>query len=68
MSVKNKLIGIINKLPYVRGLYQESQRFAKNSCYPAGHYYSPIVLVDDVKKRESAIWNKSKTDGVAGVN
>ena len=43
-----------------------NQDFAKNSCYPPGHYYSPIISVDDVRKRESEIWGKVK-DGIKGI-
>jgi predicted O-methyltransferase YrrM len=43
-------------------VYKEGINFAKNSCYPAGHYYSPIVSVDEVAERASIIFqdpNKS---------
>ncbi|MFD0864104.1 class I SAM-dependent methyltransferase [Sungkyunkwania multivorans] len=59
---------IIRKLPYARGLYAEVQNFKKNSCYPAGHYYSPIVSVDEIKRREKDIWKGAAIDGIAGID
>ncbi len=56
----------INKLPYVRELYQ-GLNFKKNSCYPAGHYHSPIISVDDISKREDEIWDDTKKDGIVGI-
>ncbi len=58
---------LINKLPYLKELYQ-GLNFKKNSCYPAGHYHSPIISVDDIKKREVEIWDKSQTDGIIGID
>lgn len=68
MTIKESLIKIINKLPYIRGLYQESVLYKKNSIFPPGHYYSPIVLVDDIKKREDEIWGKVTKDGITGID
>lgn len=68
MNLKGKIINLINKLPYFRGLYLENTQFKRNSCYPAGHYYSPIVMVDDIRKRENAIWNLENIEGLAGID
>jgi predicted O-methyltransferase YrrM len=62
--MKSKIINLINKLPHVRGLYEEVLFYKKNSCFRAGHYYSPIVLVDEMKERENEIW----TENTQGVN
>lgn len=40
----------------------------KNSCYPAGHYYSPIIDVENVKKREGEIWKNLDKDGIEGID
>lgn len=75
MPLKNSLKNIINKLPYIRTLYEESLQFKeeslqfkKNSCFPAGHYYSPIISVDEVKQQEAKIWGKENIDGINGIN
>ncbi|MCS6818935.1 MAG: hypothetical protein NZ522_03220, partial [Chitinophagales bacterium] len=68
MSVKQNIISILNKLPYVRGLYQENMNLKKNSCYPPGHYYSPIISVDEIKKKQDKIWSSESIDGIKGIN
>lgn len=68
MSLKQHLISILNKLPHVRGLYQENRHFKQNACFPPGHFYSTIVSVEDVKKRQHEIWSKESIDGIKGIN
>jgi hypothetical protein len=71
MNLKSLIKNLINNLPYVRGLYRDSLKykdFKHNSCFPAGHYYSPIVLVDEIKKRENEIWDKANKDGLTGID
>lgn len=48
----------------IGGLYNE---FIKNSCYPPGHFYSPIVSVDEIKSDEDRIWGGEKVDKILGV-
>ncbi len=67
-KIKNKIKTIMNGLPYVRALYKEQQEFNKNSCHPPGHYYSPIVQMDDIKEREDFIWKNEDVDGIAGID
>ncbi len=68
--MKKKLISIINKLPYVRGLYKENKILKKNSLFPAGHFYSPIVNPEEINKREKEIWkdNNEKKLGLISLN
>jgi len=66
--MKQQLESFLNKLPYIRGLYQHKKNFIKNSCYPAGHYYSPIINIEEVKRKEEQIWNSSSEDKVPGVD
>ncbi len=66
--VKNKMIGLLNKIPYVNNLYLLNLRFQNNSCFPPGHYYSPIVSVEDLKKREAEIWNNKDQEKIIGIN
>jgi predicted O-methyltransferase YrrM len=68
MSLKIKLKRMINKLPYIGELYNENQNFKKNSLYPAGHFYSTIISIDEIKKRETSIWENEQIDGVLGIN
>jgi predicted O-methyltransferase YrrM len=67
MSFKKTIKNIINQLPYVKTLYQENLHTKKNSAVAAGHYYSPIVLIDDIKKREAQIWKNREFDFVNGI-
>jgi len=68
MIFKQQLINVLNKLPYIRGLHQENLNFRKNSLFRAGHYYSTIISVDEIKEREDEIWSKELIDGVIGIN
>lgn len=31
-------------------------KYKQNSCFPPGHFYSPIVNIEDIKEREKEIW------------
>ncbi|CAM3469304.1 Class I SAM-dependent methyltransferase [Flavobacterium longum] len=68
MAFKNKIKNFLNSLPHVRGLYAFKMSYQKNACFPPGHYYSPIVKVDDTRKREHEIWKGRAQDGVAGID
>lgn len=56
MGVKKLIKRVINKLPYCSSIYEDNQLYKKNACYPPGHFYSPIVSVEDIKIRERNIW------------
>lgn len=65
----NKLIKkIILTFPFVKKLQSQVTNFNKNSMYPAGHFYSPIVAVDEIKKRENEIWNQKSDNKINGIN
>lgn len=64
MNVKKAIRNIVNKMPYVRGLYKQS----KYALYPPGHFYSTVVAPDDIKRREQQIWKNADKDGIAGVD
>ncbi|MBV6485341.1 MAG: hypothetical protein KFKLKKLM_01902 [Flavobacteriales bacterium] len=66
--MKNKLKSLLNQLPYIRGLVKKVANYDKNACYPAGHYYSPIINVTEIKSKEDIIWKKTASDIVKGVN
>ncbi len=68
MALKKSLTGLLNKLPYIKGLHQERENFRKNAAFAPGHYYSTIVAVDEIRRREKEIWGKAGTDGIAGLD
>ena len=67
MKIKNKLKRIINRLPYIRALQQEIFDLKKNSCYPPGHFYSPVISIEDVRNRQSEIWKNNEIEGIRGI-
>ena len=62
MKIKDHITKLINKIPYKQYL-----NFKKNSWVPAEHFYSPLVVVDDIKKREIEIWNNVK-EAIKGID
>lgn len=64
MKSTNALSTLITKLPVIG----EYVTLKKNCCYPVGHYYSTIISVDDVKKREFEIWDKAVIEGINGID
>ena len=67
-SAKSFLIKRINKLPYVRGLHQEIIHYKKNTCFPPGHFYSPLMDVEDLKSRADEIWIEEEKEEINGIN
>lgn len=67
MGIKQTVKGLVNRMPYFRELYRESIRYKANSCFPAGHYYSPIVDVEEIRKREAEIWKADEKDQIPGI-
>jgi predicted O-methyltransferase YrrM len=62
-SISLKVKKVLNKLPYIRVLYNQSL----NSCFANGHFYSPIISIEEIKKRESEIWKNRDADGITGI-
>lgn len=48
-------------------VYQEGINFSKNSCYPSGHFYSPISSLEQIAKNEDIIFKKPE-DFIYGIN
>jgi predicted O-methyltransferase YrrM len=67
MYLREKFRSLLDNIPYVKQLHKEIHRLNKTSCYPPGHFYSPIVSPSAVKSRESEIWN-DKVDTIEGVD
>lgn len=61
------LMRFLAKLPFFGRHVQAYAQFKKNACFPAGHYYSTIVSVDDIKERAGEIWAKEGVDGITGI-
>ena len=64
MKIKKMIKGLINQLPYVKTLYAQSARGA----FPNGHFYSPIVSKEQIKKREKQIWQGVNKIGILGID
>lgn len=64
MILRKQIKKVLNKLPYVKELYEQSL----NSAFPNGHFYSPVISIKDVRKRELEIWKNVHIDGIKGIN
>lgn len=64
MNLKKYLINKLNKLPYIRGLYN----LTLNTHHPNGHYYSPVFSIEDIKKREHQIWGNLDNKDISGID
>ncbi len=67
MNLKRTAQRLIGRLPHIGKAYTENLQFRQNSCFPAGHFYSPIISVDEIKKKEGKIWEKEEAEGVSGI-
>jgi len=63
-KIKNSIKSILNQLPYISTL----NKINSNSCFPAGHYYSTVVSIDEIKSRHLEIWKELDEDGIPGIN
>jgi predicted O-methyltransferase YrrM len=55
-SIKRFLKSRIKKLFISEADQDLLIRYKQNSCFPPGHYYSPIVDVESIKAKEKEIW------------
>ena len=55
------------KIQSLKGFYQKNKPFNKNYLFPPGHFYSPIISVDDIKKRQENIWSNERNDEIKGI-
>lgn len=67
MDIKDKIKKVINKLPYIRWLVSELEKYKKNVWIEPGHYYSPIISIEDIKRNENFIFKKS-INKIAGID
>lgn len=60
MKIKTTLSKLLRKSKFITD-WRAGRNFNKNSFFPAGHYYSPIVNLDEAEARKQQIWNKTLT-------
>ncbi|MGM0932651.1 MAG: class I SAM-dependent methyltransferase [Bacteroidota bacterium] len=63
-QIKTRLRTLLNRLPYVRTLH----RLNSNSKFPAGHFYSSVVSLDEIKIRQKEIWPDLIPKNIPGIN
>lgn len=61
--IKNLFKSVLNQLPYVKTLH----KISLNSRFPAGHYYSTVVSINDIKERENEIWKDLNIGEIPGI-
>jgi predicted O-methyltransferase YrrM len=61
-KIKTLLKSGLNKLPYIKTLH----KLNSNSRFPAGHFYSSVVSLEDIKERQQEIWNV-QTEEIPGI-
>lgn len=66
--MKENLIKLLNEYPFLKELYENKLNFEKNSCFPAGHYYSPVVNVEELRQRQNEIWEKESINKIDGID
>lgn len=65
--MKRLLYKVVKRIPLIKYLFEDYFRFKRNSCFPAGHFYSPIVLIDEVRLDENIIWQHENENTLAGI-
>ncbi|MEO5998773.1 MAG: class I SAM-dependent methyltransferase [Chitinophagaceae bacterium] len=63
--IKNIIKRYINKLPYIKALIKQANLYDLSN--PPGHYYSPIISVEEIKKQENEIF-AIKSNKIAGID
>ncbi len=64
MILKSRLKHYADRLPYIRTLREELEKF--KTPYPPGHYYSPIPSLEDVERRRSKLFDRK--DELRGID
>lgn len=65
MALKNFISHIADKFS---SKHSENARTERNSCFPNGHFYSPIIDIDEIKARQKEIWGRSEIDGINAID
>ena len=56
------------KLPIVGKIYRDYSILNENACFPPGHFYSPIVNVKEIIKREKFIWSRRESLSIPAID
>lgn len=62
---------LLNELPQaqeLKKLKEENLMLRKNSFFPSGHFYSPIVMVDEIREREKEVWKSVEINSIQGID
>lgn len=65
MNIKVEISKFLRKSKIIKD-WRAGKNFNKNSLFPAGHYYSPILNLEKIKEREHQIWGD--TPEIRGIN
>lgn len=68
MGSKTQLKNLLYRLPVAGKILQEYFTYKKNASFPPGHFYSPIVDVEQLKKDRMRIWPEKVDDAIEGVD
>ena len=62
--IKSIIKSGMNRLPYVRTLH----RLNKNSRFPAGHFYSSVISIDEIREKQDEIWPLDLPVSLTGID
>jgi len=68
MAIRKNIKKLIRQALVLGGTPSVGIKYNANSCYPPGHFYSPIINVNEIKAKEKEIWSKGDVDGITGIN
>jgi len=79
--IKERITVVIKKLPIIKLFFNKITAlenevsclrefhdiYNNNSCWPVGHFYSSIVLIDSIKNKENVIWKEDSSDNIKSI-
>lgn len=68
MKISTGIKKLLNKLPYIRGLYKQLEWYKKSNYYLPGHFYSPIISINELMENEKVIWKDHFPDVITGID
>ncbi|HSZ25342.1 MAG TPA: class I SAM-dependent methyltransferase [Cytophagaceae bacterium] len=63
-GLKQYIIPILNRLPYIRTLNKLLKQYEAVTAYPAGHYYSPVPNVEEIQQNKERIFSKRNPEEI----
>ncbi len=63
-ALKNGMKFFLQKLPYVQTLH----KINSNSKFPAGHFYSTVVSLENIRKKQDEIWKDNIKETIKGID